>query len=170
MATTIRNEKLFCLNCGGEFVVKFPCSTDEFSKKAIAFDTLHKDCPKTWVEPTADLTKPLIERASWWYANEERGMSSETMYNCFLNQPQNRICHPHDPGDFKRCWKLLEAIPEWKNDLHKLKSLSPAWSNLVDNWDKLTEMYLENVRTEWKNLEEIGMHKLMYSLTEFKNK
>jgi len=165
MATTIRNSNLFCLNCGGEFPLKFPSPVGEMNKKMKAFDDLHKDCLKTWVEPTADMSKPIIERASWWYTKGERGMSSETMYNCFMNISQDRISHPHDPADFKRCWKLLEAIPEWKLQLHKLKSLSPAWSNLVDNWDKLTEMYLENVSTEWKNFEKIGMHTFMDKLT-----
>jgi hypothetical protein len=55
------------------------------------------------------------------------------------------MSHPCDPDDFSRCYKLLEIIPEWKNELHKMKAISPVWSNLVDNWDKLNEFY-ENMR------------------------
>ena len=35
----------------------------------------------------------------------------------------------------------LKAIPEWKNDLHKLKDLSIEWNNLVESWDKFIRYY-----------------------------
>ncbi len=165
MATTIRNQNLFCLNCGGEFVLKSPSPVAERSKKMKLFDQLHKDCEKTWTEPVADQNKPLLERAQWWKKDGERGMSSETMWSCFMGEMPTRRSHPSDPGDFKRCYKLLQAVPEWKAELHKLKSLSTPWSNLVDNWDTLTQMYEENIKTEWKNHETIGMYQLMEKLT-----
>ena len=60
--------------------------------------------------------------------------------------------------------EALLSVPEWKSELHKLKPLSKAWSNLVDNWDKLTAMYEENVKTEWKEYERIGMYEFMQTL------
>ena len=74
------------------------------------------------------------------------------------------INHPHDPDDFRRCYLLLKAVPEWKKDLHKLKGLSPAWSNLVDHWNELTEMFERNEREDWKNHKKIGMYELMQKL------
>ena len=53
--------------------------------------------------------------------------------------------HPHDPDDFSRCYKLLEAVPEWKILVPGLAVLSKEWKALSENWDKLTEMYEQNV-------------------------
>lgn len=164
--TTIRNGKLFCLNCGGEFELKFPMPVTVISAKTKAFEMLHKDCPKTWVEPEADMNESVNERAWWWWNNGERGMSSEAMWRCFMNginahSPNN--C-PSDPDDFSRCYKLLQAVPEWKKDLYKLRDLSPAWNNLVENWDELTKMFEQNEREGWKNYKEIGMYEFMKKL------
>ncbi len=74
------------------------------------------------------------KKAIWWIANGSVGASSKTMWNCLIGNEDFSINHPYDPDDFSRCWKLLEAVPEWKPELHKLKPLSRQWSNLVDNW------------------------------------
>jgi hypothetical protein len=61
---------------------------------------------------------------------------------------------------------LLEAVPEWKekHHLNKLKGLSTTWSNLVDNWDKLTEMFEENRKNKWETSDKIGMYEFMQTL------
>lgn len=158
--TTIRNEKLFCLNCGGQHPLTMPIPIKEMTNKIDAFNVLHKDCQKTWTEPVADQSKSIQEKAMFWLANGHVGMSSKTMFNCLIGHKDFAINHPYDPDDFSRCWKLLEAVPEWKNELHKLKPLSKQWSNLVDNWDKLTEFY-ENMRQVKKAN---GMYEFMQPL------
>lgn|SRR3990167_119534 len=164
MATTIRNSNLFCTCCGGVFVLTYPAEVDDYSKKLKHFNALHKDCKQTWVEPVADQSKDVNEKALWWFSNGEKGMSSETMYNCLIGNTYFKINHPYDPDDFSRCYKLLETVPEWKLELHKLKPLSKEWNNLIENWDKLTKMYELNVKENWKNSEEIGMYKFMQNL------
>lgn len=161
-----RNGNLFCDHCGAEHKLKFPIAVDEMAKKSEAFSVLHNDCKKTWTEPVVDQSKDTEEKAYWWMANGERGMSSEAMWRCFMNDRNGGNSHPHDPDDFKRCYKLLECVPEWKekHNLRKLKRLSQQWSNLVDNWDKLTEMYEENVKTNWKEYKRIGMYEFMQKL------
>jgi hypothetical protein len=159
--TTIRNEKLFCLNCGESHKIQYPIPVDELGKKIKAFDKLHEDCPPTWKEPEVDQSQGVKEKAMWWMANGEHGMSSKTMWNCLVGTEKFPINYPYDPDDFSRCYKLLQAVPEWKTSLFRLKKLCPEWSNLVENWDKLTEMYEENKRTNWKNHEKIGMYELM---------
>lgn len=141
MATTIRNQKLFCLNCGGEFILTYPMEVDAMSKKMKSFDDLHKDCKPTWKEPEVDLTLTQQERADWWLKHGERGMSSEFIFNMLQNGIAERVSLPQDPDDFKRCYKLLKAIPEWRERLHELKNTSSQWSKLIDNWDNLTEMF-----------------------------
>lgn len=169
MNTTIRNNKLFCLNCGQSYKLQYPILVDEMTKKINGFNMLHENCPQTWKEPDCPQHMPVERQAQWWWNNGERGSSSEALWNFFMGNP-GRKDHPWDPDDFKRCYKLLNAVPEWKSVLFKAKSLSPEWSNLIDNWDKLTEMYEENIRTNWKNYKKIGMYELMEKCINRKTK
>lgn len=164
MPTTIRNQKLFCLNCGGEFALKMPIPIPEMTKKMKSFDDLHKDCEPTWTEPITDQSQDVKEKAMWWFSNGEKGMSSETMWAYFMHNTTTQAHHPYDPDDFKRCYKLLEAVPEWKERILELSKLSPAWKNLSENWDKLTQMYEQNIREDWKNYKKIGMYEFMETL------
>lgn len=164
MSTTFRNEKLFCLNCGGEFALKLPIAITEMTNKIKLFDDLHKDCELTWQEPEADQSKNAEQKAMWWIANGHVGMSSKTMWLYFMNQKIDRISHPYDPGDFSRCYKLLEAVPEWKERILELSKLSDAWKNLAENWSKLTQMFEENERNDWKTSKKIGMYEFMQTL------
>lgn len=164
MATTIRNEKLFCTNCGSEFVLKFPIKVTEMTKKTEAFEELHKDCEQTWVEPVADQSKDVTEKAMWWIANGHVGMSSKTMWNHFMKNKNFQINHPYDPDDFSRCYKLLQAVPEWKSRILELGVLSKQWKNLSENWEKLTDMFEQNKKEDWKNYKQIGMFEFMQTL------
>lgn len=128
-----------------------------------AFNKIHKNCKPAWTEPEVNLNTTVNQRAIWWWNKGQRGASSETMWFCFRGQITRRE-HPYDPDDFSRCYKLLKAIPEWKNELHKLKEISDVWGKLVDNWDKLTEMYEDNERQQWKNYKKIGMYEFMQTL------
>ncbi len=161
MHTTIRNGNLFCTHCGGQHNLILPMPVNEMLEKTDAFNKLHKNCKKTWTEPEADQKQTVYEKAMFWNANGQHGASSETMWNCFMNNKDFRINHPYDPDDFSRCYKLLVMVPEWKNELQKLKTLSTPWENLVNSWDVLTEMYERNVETEWKHADEIGMYELI---------
>ena len=116
------------------------------------------------METNSDLRWPIDIRAEWWHSYGEKGLSSITIWNCLSGYKGFEINHPYDPDDFRRCYKLLELIPEWKSELHKLKELSYAWNNLIDNWDKLTEMYEENVKGDWQDYDTIGMYKFMQEL------
>lgn len=162
MATIIRNGKLFCTKCGGEYMLNYPIGVVEFGVKTKAFEKLHKNCKQTWVEPTADLSVSIIKRAQWWWDFGERGASSQTIWHFFMGSKRGTfsINIPYDPDDFKRCYKLFQAIPEWRAKIFNLKSLSPQWDRLVQNWDKLTEMYERSVSCNWED-DSIGMYEFM---------
>lgn len=162
MNTTIRNQELFCLNCGQSYKLQYPISVNEMTKKIKAFNVLHENCPKTWKEPEVDQSKDIETKAWLWWQNGERGMSSEAIWLCCMGKSGKRN-HPYDPDDFSRCYKLFKAVPEWRQGhyVKLISDMSPEWANLMESWDRLTEMYEENIRTEWKNYEKIGMYEFM---------
>lgn len=158
---TIRNQKLFCLNCGGEFDLALPIPISEFKTKQKAFDKLHNNCKPTWKQPTVEQSKSEQEKMMFWLTKGERGISSEVMFETISGHNLGgRKSPPSDPDDFKRCYLLLETIPEWKTKLNELRKISPTWNNLVDNWDKLTELLEEQLRTHKAN----GMYEFMKKL------
>lgn len=162
----MRNGDLFCSNCGKDFKLQMPMSPSMFSAITNQFSKEHASCPKTWTEPVPSPEKQVNSEAiaknvNWWIKNGERGISSETMlkYTYGLDIAQYE-CHPCDPADFKRCHLLLQAVPQLRNYLHRMNDVSPVWANLVANWDKLTEMLEEQMRTKKPN----GMYEFMRSL------
>ncbi len=159
--TTIRNQSLFCTHCGGEHKLVHLLPMDELSNKTNAFNELHKDCKPVWEQPFVEQSKSITEKMEFWLLYGERGVSSEVIFKTISGKPlDKRNSHPRDPDDFRRCYLLLEAIPEWKPLLYKLSRLSDVWEKLVTNWDKLTEMLLEQMKTKTSN----GMYELMKSL------
>lgn len=140
----IRNEALFCSHCGSSQAVAYPVEIPVFTAMMDAFAKNHAECPKTWKEPELDQSLAVREKADFWWKHGERGISSMTMFAIFCGRhmPQ-RPCHPLDPDDFRRCYLLLKAVPEWREKLPLLKAHSSAWSNLVDHWDELTAMLEE---------------------------
>jgi len=161
--TTFRNGDLFCSHCGGKQELPLPMQVEMLDAMIGAFNKIHKSCKPVWKQPEVNQNLSVSQRANWWWNNGERGASSETMWYCLADRIKRRE-HPHDPDDFKRCYKLLKVIPEWKNELHKLKEISDVWARLVENWGKLTEMYEDNERNQWKTFKEIGMYEFMQSL------
>lgn len=162
MASLIRNKKLFCTCCGGEHELVYPMPIKEFSNTCKAFDTLHKNCKQTYVEPKPDQDLAVKEKAMFWLNYGEKGMSSETMWNCLMGNKNFSVNHPYDPSDFRRCHSLLEMVPEWRLRLDEVSKLSKQWKNLTKNWDKLTEMLLE--LQQMKSGQTNGMYDFMQTL------
>ena len=169
--TGFRNDKLFCFNCGQSYKIKYPQPVSMVTAILKQFAKDHNNCKPTWKEPINETSEQTEEFcANWWSENGEHGISSKTIFNHLSKKlrvkelANNYKSPPSDPDDFKRCYKLLQAVPQWKTRLHELKTLSPVWEKLVDNWDKLTAMYEQNVKDNWKNYEKIGMYEFMKSL------
>lgn len=87
-----------------------------------------------------------------WLASDDTGISGLTMAAAlylagkYAFTPQ-RWCHPWDPSDFGRCHRFLEAVPGSRERLPEMKTVSPVWATLVDNWDEITRLYLEELPT-----------------------
>lgn len=160
-----RNDHLFCSNCGTSYNMNLPQPLSMVTAMTKQFTSDHKNCPKTWTEPSPQpKTGPegIPYNVQWWIRNGEHGTSSKTMmkYMYGYDMTGGRESHPLDPDDFYRCHRLIQAVPQLKNYLHRMNPVSPVWENLVANWDKLTELLEEQIRTKKAN----GMYELMKSL------
>lgn len=75
-----------------------------------------------------------------WLLHGETGVSSKTIVSIItghmLDQHQSE---PYDPSDFRRCELLLRRVPSLRAGLGTMRNVSPWWSYLVDNWDRIVE-------------------------------
>lgn len=154
-----------CLHCGDMHKLGFPIAFDEATKVYDGFAKRHKKCEKTWEQPVANPQLRMDVRIKFWLSVGEVGVSAVTMYNVFM--PSFRmygwgIGHPQDPDDFRRCYLLLQTVPEWKEKMFLMKTVSEVWAKLVDNWDTLTGMLEKAMATPDGNAPE--MYELMKTI------
>lgn len=105
---------------------------------------------------TAVLDK-TIDRVMKWLLAGNTGRSSmcmltniyshETVKNLNLHEA---VVHPYDCGDFRRCYLLLEAVPEFREHLPIMRKVSPYWEVLVDNWDELETLLKADLAAQKK--------------------
>lgn len=153
--TAIRNQNLFCMNCGEEQKIPYPIQIPMMTAMMDAFNKMHKVCKPEWKQPEVNQALSESEKAIWWANYGEHGTSSKTMFSNLspIHTSKAMISigkysHPHDPDDFRRCYVLLKTVPEWKGKLDKMRDVSEVWNRLVDNWDKLTLMLEEEMKSE----------------------
>ena len=77
-----------------------------------------------------------------WMMSGDTGVSSKTIMHVMEGTAApSDVDVPHDPSDFGRCHRLLEAFPAYAARLGEVAAMYPAWVGLVREWDALTEMY-----------------------------
>jgi hypothetical protein len=84
----------------------------------------------------------LSQAAARWLAGGHRGTSSNAIFSHLTGVDATGswgFDTPHDPADFRRCRLLLEQVPELAPRLPEMKSVSPAWACLVDQWDTICD-------------------------------
>jgi len=153
--TGLRNGKMFCFHCGGEYDMNLPQPIEMVVAMGKVFTKQHKDCNPEWKQPMPDQSLGWKEKVLFWQDHGERGASSNVMMKFLTHYTTVDIAHPCDPDDFKRCHYLLEMVPEFRERLDELKIISPVWSNLVDNWDALTILLKEQLAGKNNNMYEI---------------
>lgn len=74
-----------------------------------------------------------------WLFNDRTTTASRAMAarlaGIEVSNPYDRACHPQDPADFRLCLDVLVRMPEWRDRVPELRSLSPAWASLVGRWN-----------------------------------
>ena len=103
----------------------------------------------------------IEQRVILWFLTGETGISSKTicyalsgLHLCTYIKKEDEILYsqssrnwsvPHDPSDFRRCYLLLEFIPEWRSRLPEVAERFPKWKPFVDAWDELESLYKEEI-------------------------
>jgi hypothetical protein len=104
---------------------------------------------------------------------KDYGISSITILSVLAGIKFSKNDIPYDPADFKRCHDLLMCLPpavDKKALLKKVAEKYPDWRPLVDNWDKLTSLYLEESKNETQFENAPKLYKLMQKLHELMKK
>jgi hypothetical protein len=85
----------------------------------------------------------LNQAAIDWIVGGDTGTSSMAIWAHMMGATPKRWgwSYPSDGGDFGRCARLLERVPEWKERLPEMAARSPAWAALVPHWSELTRLY-----------------------------
>ena len=92
-----------------------------------------------------------VQKSMHWLLNANTGMSSKCLMATLLNggpvagKAWETNFHPHDPADFERCVGLLNAVPEFRERLGQMKTVSKHWAVLVDHWDELEALLAEEI-------------------------
>lgn len=99
-----------------------------------------------------------------WYANEhDKGVSSHCMADIMIGKTPKDISHPIDPADLNRCLKFLKRVPLARKRLDEIAELSAPWKRIIDNFEKLENMYLEEVGFDWGKGKELkALHTYNY--------
>lgn len=93
-----------------------------------------------------------------WLASDDTGSSSKYMAHILAGGPTAPYAHPHDPSDFGRCHRFLEAVTQRK-PLLRMAGKSPQWRSLVAEWSALTALWTMDTdrsrRKIWERMKKI---------------
>jgi len=89
-----------------------------------------------------------------WLRSDDTGLSSRAMATrmyptlCAGVGVEVTSNHPHDPGDFGRCYRFLRAVKGARDLVPQMADVSPAWTKLAGNWTRLEALYEEELTAE----------------------
>lgn len=88
-----------------------------------------------------------MQKILTWLDGDDTGLSSKFLAQLALGNPLPAIHYPYDPSDFGRCYRFLQVLTEPEQDqvLDLASHRSGEWERLVEYWDELVELYLEEL-------------------------
>ncbi len=84
-----------------------------------------------------------------WLNTGKTGLSSKTMAYVALGHVPDYCWEPADPADLNRCLLLLESAPIVREFFPKIRELSPEWAAIIDHWDELEKLFLDEAGRDW---------------------
>ncbi len=147
-----------CRYCGGNYEMALPAPLEMMVAAMKSFSDTHARCPLSergvacpycfkfgHAEEACDVVKYDGNWRRWW-RGPDTGTSSKTICSHLagegapmMDPDQQRV--PCDASDFGRCHRLLHAMG-WRQRIVEMR-LVPGWAKLVDAWDELEQLYLE---------------------------
>lgn len=88
------------------------------------------------------LTNEGKDKLIEWIASGDTGASSKCLANAMCALPHDGS-YPMDSGDFGRCLRLLDAVPELRGRLNAMRGINEYWNALIENWALLEACYRE---------------------------
>jgi len=155
-----------CLHCGVDYEVNMPAPIDIVLGAMKSFSASHRACKLDKTRGIAcaycfafghakDDCPRLVYKGDFrkWLEGPDTGTSSRMI--CRTLKPEDDLTPtdvnasfgtiPLDPSDFGRCHRLLHAIPGWRARIGEMRTV-PGWAPLVDAWDELEALYLDELR------------------------
>ena len=73
------------------------------------------------------------------------------MAGCIAGIERENKSFPLDPDDLNRCLLFLAAVPEAREHLDEVATISPVWGRLVARWDEIEKTFLDEAGLDWCN-------------------
>ncbi len=95
------------------------------------------------------LSRPQGERMLDWIGGVHVGISSATIFSVLSGYDRRLVMQrwrpsvPLDAGDFWRCARLLQEVPEFRVGLHRVAEAYPEWEDLVDRFDEIAALVMD---------------------------
>lgn len=82
-------------------------------------------------------------RLAKWFAGSDTGISSEAiaLWLAAKVKPERWDSTPSDGADFGRCYRLMKAIPEFRQRIGEMAEVGGKWPTLVRYWDEIEALY-----------------------------
>jgi hypothetical protein len=92
-------------------------------------------------------------RALEWLLSDDTGTSSRTIVAATtgLTIAFHKTGTPRDMGDFGRCVRMLDALPELRSKLYRVSERHPEWSPLIERWGELQALYRKAIELDDPN-------------------
>jgi hypothetical protein len=86
--------------------------------------------------------KLMAAKIGRWFVEGDTGLSSEFMAAVALGYSGKKrvINRPYDGGDFGRCLRLVEKVPEIRHYFSEIASASTEWEVIIKHWDELVSL------------------------------
>lgn len=93
-----------------------------------------------------EFAKPVVKASGGmgfaaWLASDDTGMSSLFMASKLTGMFEAEYAYPHDPADFGRCLRLIEAVPELESKIRDMSQHGKEWVVVAAHWYEWAEVY-----------------------------
>jgi len=97
----------------------------------------------------SDEPKVYPENLVRWLLSDETGASSIAIVSHLTGLPSGwRKSIPYDAGDLNLCRRLLDAVPAFAERFGEMRTYSPQWAEIVNNWGMLCK-WADVKRDHW---------------------